>query len=65
MGGAIVGCSALSFVHVYSEVMSESGASAKLGPDGGRIFPKNDSAAELLRRYLTFPSDADFKSAFR
>lgn len=71
VGGAVVGCSAPSFVHVYSEVMSESGASAKLGPDGGRIFPKNDSAAGLLRRYPTFHSDADFeddndgKSSFR
>lgn len=32
--------------------MSESGASAKLGPDGERILPENDSAAELRRLLL-------------
>lgn len=37
--------------------MSESGASAKLGPDGERILPENDSAAEL--RLLLLGSEGD------
>lgn len=41
--------------------MSESGASAKRRPDGERILPENDSAAELLLsssgRLPTFPND--------
>lgn len=49
---AVAGCSVPSSLHVYSEVMSESGASAKLGPDGERILPENDSAAELRRLLL-------------
>lgn len=40
--------------------MSESGASEKLRPDGERILPENDSAAELFGRYLTFHKE-DFE----